>query len=59
MGHLEVVMKHSKSTKNTEMYEEVIEYGEQAFLGTQYIQKAAFKDDGKYPEEITIKVEWD
>ena len=59
MGNLEVVMKHEKSTKNTEKYVEVVEYGEPAFLGTQYIQKSAFKDDGQRPDQITIKVEWD
>lgn len=59
MGQLEVVMEHEKSTKNTEKYVEVVKYGEQAMIGTQYVQKSAFKDDGQRPDEIRVKVEWD
>lgn len=59
MNKLEVVMKHEKSTKNTEKYQEVVKYGEQAMIGTQYLQKSAFKDDGKYPDEIRVIIEWD
>lgn len=59
MGQLEVVLKHEKSTKNTEKYQEVVEYGEQAMIGTQYLQKSAIKDDGQRPDEIRVTVEWD
>ena len=59
MSKIEVILKHEKSTKNTEKYAEVVEYGETAVIGTQYLQKSAFKDDGRRPDEITVKVEWD
>ena len=59
MGNVEVVMKHEKETKRTEKYQEVVEHGEEPIIGSQYIKKSAFKDDGKRPEEITVKVEWD
>jgi hypothetical protein len=59
MGQIDIVMKHEKSTKNTEKYTEVVVYGEQALIGSQYIQKSAFKDDGNHPNEINISVTWD
>ena len=58
MSEVKVTLKHEKSTKNTEKYQEVVEYGETPIIGSQYLQKSAFKDDGKFPDEIQVIVKW-
>jgi len=45
-----VIMAHTKSTKNTEVYS-----GEGSVIPTLYIQKSAFKD--VVPEEISVRIE--
>lgn len=55
---ISIDLVHEKSTKNTERYLEEVEYGQTAVIGTLYIQKSTFADEGKAPEKITAQVEW-
>lgn len=58
MSKVEITLKHDKSTKNTERFAEEVEYGQTAVIGTLYMQKAAFAEDGGAPESITVSIDW-
>jgi len=51
---MELKFKFERETKNTFRFQEVVEEGEEAVVGTLYVRKAAFKSKVEFLT-VTIK----